>query len=212
MAEDAYINGANLPKQRDARGTGVAGDGYRFGFYSAELETVVGATSETAATSDTGVFSIVRLLKRLLSVKLPDAIGGRVPTISPGTYGAPVVAVTAALGVGTSVDVSTYRRVRIQINNTGANPLSGFEISSKANSTGDPQVHLNLPTHFTAPTAGSILRHCADLNGAAIDPTTLAAGSKVVMAFDLRDFFASEIRIRATSASGTNLQIYWGAA
>jgi hypothetical protein len=39
----------------------------------------------------------------------------------------------------------------------------------------------------------------------------LPAAGNAVMAIDLRDFFASDIRIRATSTSGTNLQLLWGA-
>jgi hypothetical protein len=213
MSEDKYINGDALPKLRSARGTGVTGDGFRFEFFSTELETVIGATNEVAATSDTGAFSLTRLFKRLLSVKLPDAVNGRIPVVNNATYGNPTLAASSALGAtAVSFDVSTFSRLRIQINNTGANPLNGFEISTKAHATGDPQVHLNAPTHFTAPAAGSILRHCGDLTGALADPTTLAAAGKVVLALDFRDFFASEIRIRATSVSGTALQIYWGAS
>lgn len=207
---------ANL-KARDGAGALIELDAIGDGqpatpFVVTHRDLGVGLLTEPMGTSDIGAFSLIGLLKRVLSVKLPDVVAGRVPTIAPAIYGAPTIALTAALGTGASIDVSAYQRVRIQINNTGANSLSGFEISTKAHTTGDPQVHLNLPAHFTAPTAGSILRHCADLNGAAIDPTILAAGGRMVMAIDLRDFFASEIRIRATSAAGTNLQVYWGAA
>ena len=140
-------------------------------------------------------------------------MNSRVPVDSQyGTYGAPSLAITSLLSTGTFFDTSKFGRVRLQVNNTGANALSGFEISSLAHAAGDAQVHLNLSTHFTTPTAGSILRHCADLTGAAIDLTTLPAGGKAVMAFDLRDLFAMQFRVRATSTAGTSLQFYWGAA
>lgn len=37
--------------------------------------TTLGSTNEGAATSDTGTFSLIRLIKRLLSVKLPSSLG-----------------------------------------------------------------------------------------------------------------------------------------
>ena len=128
-----------------------------------------------------------------------------------GTYGNPTTAITAALSTGIIFDISKFQRLRIQVNNTGTNPLNGFEVSTRSHVTGDWQVHLNLAAHFTTPTAGSILRHCADLTGAAVDLTTLPASAKAVIAVDLRDFFASDIRVRATSVAGSNVQVLWGA-
>lgn len=172
----------------------------------------IGAIADSAAASDFGGFSLIALFKRLLSVKLPDAVNGRIPIDGKlGVYGNPTLAITSTLSTGIIFDVSKFTRLRLQVNNTGANPLSGFEISTRSHVTGDFQVHLNTAAHFTTPASGSILRHCADLTGAAIDVTTLPASGKAVMAIDLRDFFASDIRIRATSTAGTNLQVLWGA-
>jgi hypothetical protein len=172
----------------------------------------LGAIADTSAASDFGGFSLIALVKRLLSVKLPDAVAGKIPTDNKfGTYGSPTLAVTTALSTGVVFDVAKFQRLRLQVNNTGVNPLNGFEISTRSHATGDFQVHLNLPIHYTSPAAGSIVRHCADLAGAAIDLTILPASGKAVMAIDLRDFFASDIRVRATSAAGTNIAILWGA-
>jgi hypothetical protein len=172
----------------------------------------LGAIADTSAASDFGGFSLIALFKRLLSIKLPDSVAGKVPVDGKfGTYGNPTLAITAALSTGIIFDVSKFQRLRMQINNTGANALNGFEVSTRSHVTGDWQIHLNLAAHFTAPTAGSILRHCADLSGAAIDLTTLPASGKSVMAIDLRDFFASDIRVRAASTAGTNMQVLWGA-
>lgn len=175
-------------------------------------DTNLGAIGDSSAASDFGGFSLIALFKRLLSIKLPDSVAGKIPTDSKfGTYGNPTIAIVATLSTGIIFDISKYRRLRLQINNTGGNSLNGFEISTRSHITGDWQIHLNLAAHFTSPTAGSILRHCADLNGAAIDLTTLPASGGAVMAIDLRDFFASDIRIRATSPAGTNIAILWGA-
>jgi hypothetical protein len=172
----------------------------------------LGTITDTSATSDAGSFSLISLFKRLLASKIPDAVAGKIPTDSKyATYGNPTLAVTAALGTGVIFDISKFQRLRVQIKNTGTNALNGLEISTRSHATGDFQVHLNIATHFITPTAGSILRHCGDLTGAAIDATTIPAGDSAVMAIDLRDFFASDIRIRATSTSGTNLQLLWGA-
>lgn len=213
MADDRYINGVNVPQWRKGRGDGTTLDPFRFGFFSTELETSIGAPADISATTDIGTFSLVSLLKRILASKLPDAVNSRIPVDpSYGTYGAPLLTVTSALATGAFFDTSRFGRVRLQVNNTGANPLNGFEISSFAHASGDAQVHLNTSAHFTSPTAGSIVRHCADLSGAPIDLTTLPAGGKAVMAIDLRDFFAMQLRLRATSTAGTTLQFYWGAA
>jgi hypothetical protein len=172
----------------------------------------LGTIADTSAATDTGSFSLISLFKRLLTSKLPDVVAGKIPTDSKyATYGNPTLAVTAALGTGVIFDVAKFRRLRLQIKNTGTNPLNGLEVSTRSHATGDFQVHLNTTSHFTTPTTGSILRHSADLTGAAIDATTLPANGNAVMAIDLRDFFASDIRIRATSTAGTNLQIFWGA-
>lgn len=170
-----------------------------------------GLPADIAATSDVGSFSLIAFFKRLMSVKLPDAIAGRIPVENAlAVYGTPTITAVPALS-GPSLACDRFDRIRIQINN-GAAALTGFEISSRAHATGDWQVHLNASGHFTSPTPGSILRHCADLAGAPIDLTTIAANGKAVMAIDLRGFFAQEIRIRATSATSSTVQIYWGAA
>jgi hypothetical protein len=171
----------------------------------------IGAIADAAASSDFGGFSLIALFKRLLSIKLPDAVAGKIPTDNKfGTYGNPTLAVTAALSTGIIFDVAKFRRLRIQISNTGANALNGLEISTRSHASADFQVHLNTAAHYTSPASGSILRHCADLAGAAIDPTVLPGSGKVIIAIDLRDFFASDIRIRATSAA-TTLATFWGA-
>lgn len=172
----------------------------------------LGAIADTTATTDVGSFSLIALFKRLMLIKLPDSVGGRIPTDGKfGFYGAPTLSVTAALSTGVIFDISKFQRLRLQINNTGVNPINGLEISTRVQNTGDFQVHLNAAAHFTTPTPGGILRHCGDLAGAPIDLTTLPASGKAVMAIDFRDFFASDIRIRATSSAGTNLQVLWGA-
>lgn len=172
----------------------------------------IGAIADAAAGSDFGGFSLIALFKRLLSIKLPDAVAGKIPVDAKfGTYGNPTLAVTAALSTGIIFDVAKFQRLRIQINNTGANALNGLEISTRSHSSADFQVHLNTAAHYTSPASGSILRHCADLVGAAIDPTILPGSGKVIIAIDLRDFFASDIRIRATSAAATTLATFWGA-
>jgi hypothetical protein len=170
----------------------------------------VGGPADAAATADTGTFSLVALLKRLLSAKLPDPISGRIPTdASLAVYGSPTLTATPALS-GPSFAIEKFTRLRLQVNN-GPAALTGFEISTRAHAGADWQVHLNTAGHYTSPAAGSILVHCANLGGTVIDPTSLAANGKVVLALNFTQFFAQEIRVRATSGSSSLVQLYWGA-
>jgi hypothetical protein len=112
---------------------------------------------------------------------------------------------------GTFIEIPTLTRFRLQVNNIGAANLNGFEISTRCNASADMQIHLNTGAHFTAPPSDSILRLSGDTLGASVDPTTLnATTGKVILAFDFRDFFVQTIRIRASAASNTTLQFYWG--
>lgn len=134
--------------------------------------------------------------------------GGSGSDGSSGT--SPTLAVTAALGAGTEIVVASFTRFALQVQNTGANALNAFEISTRNHASAGWIPRLNAAAHYTAPPSGSILRACADGNGAVIDVTTLAAGTIAALSFDLRDFYAQAIRIRASSAAGTTLQFYTG--
>lgn len=49
------------------------------GIDNAQAFNVFGLRDETTASSDTGAFSLLQLFKRLLSVKLPNSVDGRIP-------------------------------------------------------------------------------------------------------------------------------------
>ena len=53
------------------------------------IDTDIGALADSAASTDTGSFSLISLFKRLLSTKLPDQSSGRIPVTlaSAGTTG-----------------------------------------------------------------------------------------------------------------------------
>ena len=46
------------------------------------VDEALGTSDSSVASSDTGTFSLIQLIKRLLSVKLPDAISGKIPVTS----------------------------------------------------------------------------------------------------------------------------------
>lgn len=127
-----------------------------------------------------------------------------------GTYSSPTLAAVAALGTGAELVVAAFTRISLQVQNTGVNALNGFEVSTRGHASALWIPRLNAAGHFTAPPSGSILRACSSSTGAAVDPTTLAAGGNVEFNFDFRDFFVQAIRVRATSAAGTALQFYLG--
>lgn len=75
-----------------------------------------GATTDAAASSDTGAFSFVALVKRLLSVKLADLIAGRAPV---DTLGQPLVARQLAVSSMTANQALTAGCRRISIRARG---------------------------------------------------------------------------------------------
>lgn len=87
----------------------------------------LGSPTEASATSDTGNFSLIRLIKRLLSVKLPDAIEGRIQTENrnyrPDVVANPPVKSTLNIGGTITERAALLTRTKILITNVGANPV-----------------------------------------------------------------------------------------
>jgi hypothetical protein len=207
MPADKYVNGDGIIFLREYELPLTEADGRRFRFSDPEVQSRVGALSDGAISTPTASGSLAGVLRGLWA-DLRDRIPGFQPV-----YGNPAnLAVTSTLSTGTFITVDRYEKFRIQVKNVGANPLNAFEISTRSHASADMVIHLNAAAHFTSPASGSILRAASDLNGAAINPVTLGAGASIVMAFDFRDFFAESLRIRASSASGTSLQFFWGAS
>ena len=69
----------------------------------------IGTTTDTAATTDTGTFSLIALVKRLLG-KLPTLVSGRFPVDGSGVT-QPISATTLPLPTGAAVD-TTLQAVR----------------------------------------------------------------------------------------------------
>lgn len=211
MPNVPYIAGDNTTRQRDL----VSGDG------SIANPDVVRSEDPTLQSIATLISGNVIDVEALLAARLPAAlISGRLGVDSiyqatTGTTANLVVTGGQAITASTGVFVATgnFTRFRVQINNIGAAALTGLEISTRcnANAAADFQVHLNASAHYTAPPANSILRLSGDTLGAAIDPTTLTASTgKAILALDFTNFFAESVRIRASAAANTTLQIFWG--
>jgi hypothetical protein len=190
--------------------------------YTDGIEGAIGSTNSALATISgytDGIETLIGTTNSSLT-----GINGKLPTltalsrlpaeVTAPTYGNPSLTVAASVAVGSStgtfISTEQFKVFRLQVNNTGANALSAFEISTRCHASADMQVHLNAASHFTAPTANSIIRLSADLAGAAIDLTTLPASGKAIITFDFTNFFSETIRIRAASTSGTTLVFYWG--
>lgn len=65
------------------------------------IDTDLGAPADSAASTDTGSFSLISLFKRLLSTKLPNSSGGRVPVDGSGVTQPVSGTITSNAGTGT---------------------------------------------------------------------------------------------------------------
>lgn len=200
MPSVAYIDGDNVKRYRKT----VSGDGT-----PGNPDVVEDGTPALEAL----VTALSAKIPALLNSRIPVDAPAAVPVYSPATP--PTLAITAGQAITASTGVffntAGMRVFRIQVNNTGASALNGFEVSTRCHASADMQVHLNTATDYTAPPAGSILRHSGDTLGANISPTTLAAtNGKIILTFDLTNFFAESLRIRASATAATTLQFLHG--
>lgn len=96
----------------------------------ANIDADIGSTSDSAATTDSGTFSLISLFKRLLSTKIPDQASGRIPVTlsSAGTNGSTAPTTSNLFGGtdGTNLRaISTDASGRINTNINGTVPVSG---------------------------------------------------------------------------------------
>jgi len=107
----------------------------------ANIDTDLGAQADASASSDTGTFSLISLVKRILGTKLPDQSSGRIPVTlaSAGTNGS-TAPTTANLYGGTdgtniraiSVDSSGRTNVNIIVGSIGEASVSSFTSTTSA--------------------------------------------------------------------------------
>jgi len=91
------------------------------------IDTDLGAQADASASSDTGTFSLISLVKRILGTKLPDQSSGRIPVAlaSAGTNGS-TAPTTANLYGGT--DGTNLRAISVDsggVANVNARPRNG---------------------------------------------------------------------------------------
>jgi len=213
MPSVPYIAGDNTTRQRDlVSGSGTLAD--------PDVTRNEDPTLQAIAATINGNVVDIETLVAAISSRLPSAlINNRFPVDTPApSYSAatpPTLAVAAGVAIASSVGAffptAGLRVFRIQINNTGASALNGFEVSTRCHANADMQIHLSDATDYTAPPANSILRHSGDTLGANISPTTLVATTgKIILTFNLTNFFAESLRIRASAAAATTLQFLHG--
>lgn len=194
-----------------------------------ELEARVGATSATAATTDTGTFSLIQLFKRLLQRVttliglLPaelDASGGlKVAIVAGASSGGGVssaefvtaspVAITTSDTDILTIDVKGYSRVGFIVQNVGATALNSFRIAVRYNSTFS--FYFPEATDAAAFTSGS-----SDQTGNATalirkanqSPVTLGAGQYAWIRLNVEG--VESIKLDAKVASGSTTVSIWG--
>lgn len=103
------------------------------------LSENLGGINSPKATTDTGIFSVISLFKRLLADKLPDVIGSSIPVIPyrPNIIEVPVIRTNLSVGSTVTTKSSLLTRTKALITNTGQNPVyvdvsPGLTISSYA--------------------------------------------------------------------------------
>ena len=99
----------------------------------------------------------------------------------------------------------SYKVIAIDLENTGTNPLTGFEIQNRSYNWPDSekgwQTVASIPAHYTDPPANSPISASHDAGNN--DPTTLIAGATISLSINLGNY--PYLRIRATSENGTQL-------
>lgn len=89
------------------------------------LEQILGLPEDSAAPTDNSDVAIISLLKRLLSIKLPDTINGSIPTINyrPNVVSSPPVKSTLNIGDTITSRTGSAARTKILITNSGTNTV-----------------------------------------------------------------------------------------
>jgi hypothetical protein len=128
-----------------------------------------------------------------------------------GESGSSSLVLTNTLGPSLFIDVSRMKRFRIQFNN-GSTALNSFEISAKCQSNSDACILYSTSAHYSSLNPNGIVTNINDaLSGTFVNPFTLAGTGKMSIAFDFTKYFVSELRFRATVASGSSSISYnWG--
>ena len=86
LADGVAITAASLPLPT---GAATSANQTTANTSLANIDTDLGAQADASASSDTGTFSLISLVKRILGTKLPDQSSGRIPVTlaSAGTNG-----------------------------------------------------------------------------------------------------------------------------
>lgn len=135
-------------------GTGGAGDASAANQLTeiaklTNIDTDIGSVGDSAATSDTGSFSLISLIKRILSTKLPNLVSNRIPVDGSGvTQPISASALPLPTGAATSANQST--------SNTSLASIDG-KLPSTAASQSDVQAVRDrlMPSGTVSPSIGS---------------------------------------------------------
>lgn len=184
-------------------GTGGAGGGYDDTNTAAALETkrLAGTLTKgvTYKESDTG------LLKLATSTTTTQPIGG---IVQPKTIAAATIAVSA-VGFTTvfSQDVSLYRFLGLQIENTGANALDAAKLSIRAVAGMSMlPIFASSAADRTAEfyTAGDFLKRI-DAQQDTVDLSQLPAAGILFLVFDVSEVETFELQLQALTATNNVL-------
>ncbi|BAY23703.1 hypothetical protein NIES2100_34950 [Calothrix sp. NIES-2100] len=107
------------------------------------IDTDLGSAGDSAATSDTGSFSIISLIKRVLSTKLPNLVSNRIPVDGSGVT--QPISGTVAFS-NTSIQVSNFPSTQ-PISGTVAFSNTSIQVSNFPSTQAISASTLPLPTN-----------------------------------------------------------------
>jgi hypothetical protein len=175
--QDFYVQNEN-----DLTGSGNTGAGAGTSTRLANINPDIGYPSETAAGSDTGTFSLIRLLKRLLSIKLPDAVGGRVPVDGSGVTQPISGTVTANTGLTQPLTDTQLRATPVPVSGTVTANAGTGNFAHNLAQIGGASIAVNSGTldagtqRVTLATDGPAVTRLGDLTETAPGTDTASAG------------------------------------
>lgn len=206
MPSTSYVDGDGLKKNRKVRGNGDTTTPYEGYVVDDDLNTATGtqaqapAVKSTLATTGATPYSIIQLLKGIL--------------LNLGTetqyteFASGVISVGTTLTTVVTVDVRNFRRMNIQIQNTGATALNAFSVQGRYNSGlgGFYNPRASTTADFTTNRALQTGNSTAFVLDASADLTVLAGSGSGWLELNVERY--ESIQIQATVASGTtNLRI-----
>lgn len=204
MANQPYIAPGGSTAYRKATGVGTDGDPFVASFVEDQLRTSVGTTTQLPADKTTltatpaTAYSEIQLLKAILL----NSSG--IASYAEVTSGSTAVTVGTSLTTVITIDVRSYRKLNLQIQNSGATALNAFSVQGRYNSslsTYNPRAAST--ADFTTGRALQTGNPTAFVYDASGDLTVLAGSTNGWVELNVERYESIQIQCRVASGSTT---------